>query len=238
MKNQRYSRLAETQAKKAKKTALFYVVTSIIIVFILFFYGFNYSSKITAFVLNAIGKKTTSLGQDNLPPASPKIFEVDEYTNKENYEISGTSEAGSEIIIFVNDNEEKALTNSSGIFQTNIKLKKGLNTIYAKAIDDASNESLNSETVSITLDTTPPMLKINEPTQKTFIGNDNKKIKIKGETENNVQIHINNNFVFVNSDNTFEFEIELSEGEQEISIIAIDEAQNETEIINFFNWQP
>lgn len=238
MKTYRYSRLAETQAKKAKKAAIFYIITSIIVILLLFFYGINYSSKITEIVLNAIGKKSTTLGQDTLPPASPKIFDLDEFTNEKNYTISGTSEAGSEITIFVNQNEEKILTNASGIFQTSVTLRDGENKIYAKATDESGNQSLESSIIIITLDTNPPLLTLTEPNQKTFIGNDNKKIKIKGETEEGAQIHINDNFVFLNSNNTFEFEMTLSEGDNEIVIIATDKANNQTEIINNFIWQP
>lgn len=177
-----------------------------------------------------------SKGVDNAEPVRTKSFKVDstppkitilepqgEYTNKENLIISGITEPG----ILVACSGSRTTSNSKGQFTLKVKLSQGPNTLKVQAIDSAGNTG--EVTIRITLDTSPPYLKL-DPSLKKWMEVYEPTITIKGEVELGAILTINGQPVNVNPDGTFSYTVTLMEGNNSIHITATDKAGNSTDI--------
>lgn len=177
------------------------------------------------------GESSKELISDNIPPSPPQIAPLPEATNSASLDILGSAEAGSTLDLFLNGAEvKKVLVGDKGRFRLgSIKLTEGENNIFAKAVDEAGNESQESIRQTIIYDKEPPTLEIESPKDgKSFFG-DQKEIDIRGKTEKDAIVNINERKVIVNLDGSFDSVYSLSEGPNEISIVASDKAGNKTQ---------
>ncbi|WP_167376145.1 FG-GAP repeat domain-containing protein, partial [Methylobacterium tarhaniae] len=102
-----------------------------------------------------------SVAVDTIAPDAPVITApVDgTLTNDSTPTISGTAEAGSEIILLIDGNPFRATTASNtGTFSVEVPsaLIDGVHTISAHAIDAAGNKSADANSISLTVDAIPP----------------------------------------------------------------------------------
>lgn len=225
-----YSRLARSEEKKNLKKAFIYVILSIISLILLVVFGIPALAKMAA-LLSELGGSTIPVEKnDTTPPAPPKLSQLPEATNNKSLEITGISEPGATIILAINGDQIETVSNKDGKFTYNFKLLNGENSVFAKAKDSSGNESLESDSLSITYDDTPPDLEITTPGDGShYYGSKQRQIVIQGNTESTVELTINDRFVVVDENGSFTFATTLSEGENKFKIKAKDKAGNETE---------
>lgn len=225
----RYSRLRRIQKRKNVRNTLIFLILSVGMVLLAIFVGLPLMIKYTSFISDIRKSSEPIQKTDTTPPPPPKINPIPDSISNLDLEVSGATEPGATVKIFFNSNEEELLSNNEGVFSTSIKLSEGSNTINFQAIDNSGNESKKTQDYIVTYDSEPPELTLNSPeNEKAFYGNSQRQMTIEGSTEVDAKIRINDRIVVVDDDGNFTYLTTLSEGENIFSIIAEDEAGNQT----------
>lgn len=227
----RHSRLARTEEKKNIKRAIFFGFLTISIIIAFIFLGLPAVAKFAGFLSDLKKGNSPIEINDNTPPAPPILERFSEYTKEQQLKISGKTEPGAIVTLFLNTNEEEIIANNDGEFNYTFKLKKGENSISVKAKDSAGNESQESKTYEVVFDNESPDLEITSPEEgKEYYGSKERQITIKGITEDGVSLTINDRIVAVDEDGTFTFLTTLNEGKNNFNIKSTDKAENQTEM--------
>jgi hypothetical protein len=227
----RYSRLARTEEKKNIKRAILFggLTVGIIIAFI--FFGLPLVARLAGFLTDLKKSGSPIEISDTTPPAPPILERFAEYTKDQQLKISGKTEPGAIVTLFLNTNDEEIIANKNGEFNYTFKLRKGENTISVRAKDSAGNESQESKIYEVIFDNESPDLEITSPEEgKEYYGSKERQITIEGLTEDGVSLTINDRIVAVEEDGTFTFLTTLNEGKNNFNIKSTDKAGNQTEM--------
>ncbi|HLD50950.1 hypothetical protein A3K34_02580 [candidate division WWE3 bacterium RIFOXYC1_FULL_40_10] len=170
----------------------------------------------------------------NIPTArpNPPLFtNLPEATNQEKLTVSGTSQPGYTVKLYVNGPEKaSAIVGADGGFTfADIKLNTGRNSVFAKAVNQSNEESLNTEYYTIMLDTRKPKIDLETPQNDDTVRNLDKRVLVKGKIDEQVTLTINKNSVIIQEDGNFDYLLGVKEGLNEISIEATDKAGNKVE---------
>ncbi len=172
---------------------------------------------------NREGTQTRQFKVDTAPPAisitSPQNNAI---LNSRTFDIVGRTEAGASLT--VNGNPVNVLPDGSFTYPATIS---GPATFTFIATDSAGNSAQSVLTVS--LDTTPPLLEVTEP--KAFEKIHTQFVAVRGRTEKDAKVTVNGTAVSVNPDLTFSYSLTLTvAGLNPIEVIAQDLAGNETKV--------
>ena len=229
MKRQ-YSRRIAIEEKNNQKRAITFVALSILTIIILFFFGIPLIAKFVSFISDFSKKDTPITLNDNTPPAPPRFDNLPDATNKEIFEVTGTTEEGAIVNLFLNGSENEIIADSYGEFIITLDLTKGENIIYAISKDQSGNKSAESEKYVVLFDNENPEISINSPSDgENFYGSTQKEIEITGKTDPNINFTVNDRFISITDNGDFKYKFSLNEGENTLNFKAIDKAQNETE---------
>jgi hypothetical protein len=227
----RYSRLARTEEKKNIKRAILFGVLTIGIIIAFVFFGLPTVARFAGFLADLRKSGSPIEISDTTPPAPPMLERFPEYTKDQQLKISGKTEPGATVTLFLNTNDEEIIANKDGEFNYTFKLRKGENTISAKAKDAAGNESQESKIYEVVFDNESPDLEITSPEEgKEYYGSKERQITIEGLTEDGVSLTINNRIVAVEEDGSFTFLTTLDEGKNNFNIKSTDKAGNQAEM--------
>jgi uncharacterized protein YjbI with pentapeptide repeats len=157
---------------------------------------------------------------DKTPPVTPKI---NSFSNKDT-KITGKSEAGATVKLYINGKYQKAATvDAKGNFSFSIAKQKAGTLINVIAADKAQNKSCISFRV---IDRTPPVTpKINS------FSNKDTKITGKSEAGATVKLYINGKYqkaATVDEKGNFSFSIAKQKVGALIKVIAVDKSKNES----------
>jgi hypothetical protein len=217
----RYSRRARTEEKR----------NPILLSAAFIFYGLPAVAKFAALLMDLRTSTAPVEVSDNTPPPPPRLDPIPSFTNELSVEISGTTEPGVSVILFLNSKEKEVLADNQGEFSHTFMLNKGENTFSSLARDSSGNESQETEIQTITHDNEPPELVVTKPDDGTsYYGARERQVVIEGSTEEDVSININGRQVVVEADGSFAFATTLSEGGNDFTIKAEDQAGNTTEL--------
>jgi len=230
--------MEKVEAQKARRSALVYIILTIALVLLIFFYGIGLLSNFADIVSGFLGSNSPVAITDNTPPAPPRLDDLDEFTNNDEIEIEGVSEAGSLVTISVNGIQKETVATKEGSFRLSFDLVGGENEIYATAKDTAGNTSTSSEVEIVTLDKKLPEIEIEMPDEGQNFKGSEKQIEVKGSVSEAVDMEISGKSVYVSSDLEFSTRVDLSEGENVITIKAEDRAGNTNEAEIKVNYQP
>ena len=159
--------------------------------------------------------------RDSLPPAlqvstPPSIDEV--LTNKETFQVNGTTETGATVTI----NAKAADVEADGSFTMTVDLKEGDNTFTVVAVDGYGNTAQLVRKVR--RDSIPPALDVTSP--KADLRTKEKTVAVQGEAEAGAVLTINANRVSFTG-TAFSKDMPLDkEGENDFTVIATDKAGN------------
>lgn len=238
-RRQQYSRLARVESQHHSRSALKFVVLSILLLAFLIFLGVPLLARVVELVTTVNNDGQIVDSNDKTPPAPPRLFNMSSATKDDSVRIEGNTEAGATVTLYVNFSEKELVADASGNFSTKVDLEKGENTIYATATDLNNNESQESQKYTITFDNEPPEVEVTKPTEdQQFTGSREKQITVEGTTEAGSQMTINGRVVIVGSDGKFTFPATLGDGENNFNIKSTDRAGNMTEIDVKVNYQP
>ena len=236
----KYSLLSKKEEKRNLRRAVLFTFLTLFLILATIFWGIPALIKMSVFFGDIRSSFQPVEIKDNLPPQAPALNALSEATNQSEIEVSGLTEAGAVVKIFLTGQETKEIVadNEGNFSSGKLKLTLGKNEIYAVAIDKAGNQSETSKKISVWYDNEPPALEISQPEDGETISDEKGKIEIIGKTEEEAELTINDHRVILNQEGSFKYPFSLSLGENEILIIATDKAGNQTEKTLTINYSP
>ena len=121
---------------------------------------------------------------------------------------------------------------------SDVNLRVGENEIYTVAGDDKGNTSDRSNVFVVSFDQSAPQLTVETPSESDrFFDNDN-PITVAGQAEAEVTVKINGRIVKAGDDGSFTTQLTLEEGDNQIEVLAVDRAENETVKLVTVNYTP
>lgn len=232
------SRLSRRLEKQGRKNIIFSIFGILFVFFALFKFGIPLLADFSLFVSNNDTKSASEKQKLNFiaPPLLNPMFNA---TNSANINVSGVSSPKQTIELYINEElVNKITTEDDGSFKfTDIKLNGTENILKAKAIID-NNESDFSKPISVLFKNSNPSLTIESPSDNQNFSSDQKSIEVTGKTDAGVKVTINDFWVIVDETGKFSYNLTLKDGENNIKIIAIDEAGNKTEMEKKVTYSP
>ena len=226
LKKKNISKFTEEELTKKLFMTLI-IIVSLIIVVVLSLTSFApaVGSIFKIFSINTGGKELV------IKPNTPVFIQLPNATKEDKIKVTGYSQGGTTIKLFVNGPEKAStITGNDGMFTfENIELIKGRNTLFAKAIDSKNNESDTTDTYIVIFDTEAPKIEMVSPKDGEIVRNLDKRITVRGKISEKATIMVNDQVAVVKPDLTFEHILGVNEGNVEIKIKATDEAGNEKE---------
>ncbi|MBI3443413.1 hypothetical protein HY008_01980 [Candidatus Woesebacteria bacterium] len=170
----------------------------------------------------------------------PQLDPLPEATKENAITVSGNAQQGTTIEVFVNDVAKgKIQVNSNHAFSLDkVKLKPGENRITAVASLPNEGQSEASQPVIIVYKNEPPPLTVTEPEDKAKRSGDEKTLTLKGSTAAGNEVTVNGRIVVVDREGNFEYTLILSDGTNNITILAHDNAGNETKVERSVSYNP
>ncbi len=223
------SRLEKKEDEEiTKKTVVMGVVTILVLILVLLF-GLPFLVKISVLLGEAKNRNSGSQTEKLVPPLPPRLVVNYEATNSATIDISGLSEANTNVELLKNDvSVGKVLTSGSGDFAfTNITLDEGENLFSAIASKDKVGSSELSKMIKVDYDKTAPTLTMINPVEDT-LKVDTADFDVIGQSEKGVNVTVNGRLAMVDDTGKFKIKFQLNAGKNDIEIIVRDLAGNET----------
>lgn len=206
--------------------------TSFALLISLIFFGVPILSRFASFVADLRSSSAPVLLEDKTPPAPP-VFEgpFPLNTDQKELKITGRAEAGSSVKVFHNSGQIfESIIDETSKFTFTLKLQQGANIIWGTSTDKSGNTSWESPKTTIYSDNQPPPLEITSPKDgENFFGPEGKTIIVGGSTETGAKVLVSDRLAIVGNEGKFSINLILAEGENNILVVATDEAQNKTE---------
>lgn len=212
-----------------KRKSRFYLVLSLLFLVVMLVWGFP---LLLDFAARGGGQRISGGGDDVIPPQKPIFSALVEATNSAQISVAGYTEAGAEVSLWLNEvNQETIKADESGGFDFKVALKIGENELYARARDQAGNESL-SDTKIVVFDNEPLTIILERPADgATFYGISEQNMEIMGSVnKQDARIYINGSYVSYDKEGKFSQRLKLTEGENKIVISGRDKAGYESQI--------
>lgn len=222
-----YSRLIRHEERKQQKRLVWALGGMVGLVIFLFVFGLKILVGFSLLVDRIRGTTPQQLTQELILP--PILDPLPEATNSANITITGKSDAGVTIVLYLDEEETTTLkTKDNGTFSFTKKLTEGEHTVSAKAKNDKDALSGLSNVVRVSIRRTKPELTITSPNDGARIVGDSNTVTIKGKTSPDNAVTINDRLAVVTNDGLFSYTQTLTEGENTLRITATDPAGNET----------
>lgn len=226
----RRSRISTYQEKKNKKTIWLSIIGIILVLFILFKFGIEALTNFSLFLSGSKNSQNAGSSNNQLNfVASPILNPLPTATNSAQIIISGVSDKNRTIYLYINSKKiDEIETDSKGHFSTNENLSKGENIISAKA-KFKEKESDFSNSYNVIFKNLAPKLDLTSPNDGQTFNKDQNKANVSGQTDSDVTITVNGFWAVIDENNSFSYLLPLQNGDNEIKIVAIDQAGNKTE---------
>lgn len=229
----RRSRLKNTQAKKSQKTVVLSIIGIVIVLFVLYKFGLEALINFSLFVTGHSSNQVDLINNNiNFLP-SPILNPLPIATKSAKIIISGTAKKDSIIKLYINGTViDQTIADNNGSFRFEEDLQNGNNSIKTKAslknlVSDYSNQ------YSVNYNNIPPKLELSSPSDgqsfnKNQVETDN-SIRVIGKTDSGATVTINGFIAVLDESNNFSYTLTLQNGENNIKVVAKDDAGNSTE---------
>ncbi|MDP3940698.1 MAG: hypothetical protein Q8Q49_00150 [bacterium] len=225
------SRIKSSQERQAKRNIFLSIFGMIALLVAIVVFGVPFLVNFSLFVEKKMDSK--SLGQSKtdayIPP--PQLDISYTATNSGVIMVNGSGQEGQTVYLYVNNERvaDTEVTSDSSFVFDDVHLQEGDNEIFTKAkVDNKSSDESN--TLNITYIKDPPDISIDSPADgQAFSGGDNRTITVSGTTAENAKVTVNGFFAVMQPGGAFRYRLNLQDGDNELKIVAIDEANNKTE---------
>lgn len=222
------SRLNKLEETKSLRSAVFYIILSLVLVFSIFKWGIPAFINTVAYV----GGSTAGTANDGfkVPPQDPVLFPLVDATFSGTIKVAGTAQSGVKIKLVLNGQDQDEIdTDDKGDFTfDSVALIDGVNIIGLKAVSSNGLESKVVDT-QVVYDSEAPQLEISNPTDGAEFYGQNKNLEIKGTIKEEGTLKINGNLVYTASNGDFSSRMTLKSGDNPITVVAQDLAGNTVE---------
>jgi bacillopeptidase F len=230
----RRSRLSKNFEKKSRRTIILSIVGIIIVLFLLFRFGIDMLVNFSTFISGSSNSQNPQGNSNQINYIAPPILNpLASATNSAQIVISGNASKDQTIDLYINNIQvDQIQTDKNGIFVFAETLKNGDNQIKTKA-ENNGKQSDFSNTFDVVLKNSPPSLDVSSPSDgqkfdKNSIGSGN-SINVAGKTDSGVNVTVNGFWAVVDDSNNFSYTLPLQNGDNQIKIVATDQAGNGTE---------
>lgn len=226
----RHSRLKKYSEKKTRKTIILSIIGIIIILYILFRFGIDFLVNFSLFVSGSRNQSnlSTTTNQINFVSA-PTLNPLPSATNSAEIIISGGSSKNETIYLYINNSiVDQTQTDEKGSFHFTENLEKGNNLISAKA-EYKNNKSSLSDNLNVLFINSSPTLDVSSPQDGESFKKDQNSVNVSGKTDPGVSVTVNGFWAVIDDNNNFSYNLPLQNGDNQIKIIATDQAGNKTE---------
>lgn len=225
----RRSRLSNYQEKKNKKTIIFSIIGILIVIIIMYKFGVEALINFSLFLSGGKDSQTTTNSKQIDYIVPPIINSLPSATNSATVIITGSAKKGQTIMLYVNRIKKATLTKiDKDGFEFTEDLQKGDNLIQVKAKEE-NKESDFSNFYTVTFQNNPPKLDLSSPADGDSFHKEDKSVSVKGQTDAGATVTVNGFFAVIDESNNFSYTLPLHDGDNDIQIIAVDQAGNKTE---------
>lgn len=226
----RRSRLSKKTEKNTKKTIILSVLGIIIILFLLFKFGIAFLINFSLFITGSNRNQQSNTNKNEISfIAAPVLNPVSQATNSAQIIITGTTEKNQDVYLYINNSQvDQVVSSDKGIFKFIENLEKGSNQINAK-VKRNDKESDFSNTLSISYQTSQPKLEVTSPSDGQQFKKDQNTAKVTGKTDFGVSVTVNGFWAQIDDANDFSYNLALQNGDNQIKIVATDQAGNKSE---------
>jgi bacillopeptidase F len=229
----RRSRLNKNFEKKSQKTLILSIIGILIVLFLLFRFGIDLLVNFSTFISGSKGSQTAQQTNQINYIAPPILNPLVSATNSAQIVITGKGTKGQTINLYINNSQiDQIQTDQNGVFAFTESLKNGDNQIKTRA-ENNGKQSDFSNAFDVVFKNSAPTLDISSPSDgqrfdKNSIGSGN-SISVSGKTDQGVSVTVNGFWAVVDDNNNFSYTLPLQNGDNQIKIIAIDQAGNKIE---------
>ncbi|HSX40329.1 MAG TPA: hypothetical protein VLF68_01825 [Candidatus Saccharimonadales bacterium] len=225
------SRLSRSRERKSKQTLFLTLFGIIVFLVLLFKFGIPFLVNLSLFFSGA--KQTATSHKNSLTFVAPPILNPTfTATNTAQISVSGTVSNGKEDVeLFINGNKKDTVTaKDDGTFKfDNVSLQDGSNDIKAKAKTTDNKESDFSDSLTIALVKKAPTLSVDAPSDGQTFSKDNNNIQVNGKTDPDMKVTVNGFWAIVDSSGNYKYMLTLQKGDNQIKVVATDQAGNTAE---------
>jgi len=229
----RRSRLNKNFEKRTQRTAILSIIGILIILFLLFRFGIDALVNLSVFISGSKNQTTTQNSNQVNYISVPTLNPLLQATNSAQIVITGQSVKSYQVLLYINNsNVDQIAANQNGNFSFNENLTSGDNQIKVKA-EFNNKQSDFSNTSDITYKSSPPALDVSSPSDGQNFNknqvNTGNTINITGKTDSGVSVTVNGFWAVVDDGNNFSYTLTLQNGDNQIKIVAVDQAGNKAE---------
>lgn len=225
----RRSRLNKRTEKKTRKTIFLSILGIIFIIFLLYKFGLELLVNFSFFITGFKNQQTDSTQNEINFISAPVLNPIRQATNSSHILITGKADKNRGIYLFINNSQvDQTSADDKGSFKFTEELEKGNNQINAKVIFN-NKESDFSNSLYITYQTLEPKLDISTPTDGQQFKKDQNTVVVSGKTDPSVTVTVNGFWAVIDENNNFSYTLSLRNGDNDIKIIATDQAGNTSE---------
>lgn len=229
MKRKGYSRLSRRLESKSRNNLILSIVGIAAVLFLLIKFGIPILANITGFLSGLQKTNTSSSRQNTKFVPVPMLDPLPLATNSSEFIITGEASFEQSVSVFVNntlsDNKD---IGEDGKFSFKVFLEPGTNKIKIQAEQDGNKSDFSDEEL-VSFINKPPTLEISSPSDGQHFEKDQDALQIKGTTDAGVKVTVNDFWAVIDEKNNFSYTMNLQSGDNNIKIIATDEAGGRTE---------
>lgn len=214
--------------KPSRKLFAYGLIVAVIVV-VGAVWGLTLLSNISVVWDSFRGSGTASAESVGRIVGAPHLDSLPLTINKSKIAITGDGEPGAVVTIYKSDQKvADQLVGNDGKFSfADVSLAVGENSFTAKQSADSS-ESPDSNTISVTLDLTPPKLSVDKPSDGAQATGGS--INVSGRADVNAYVFINDHQAVVAQDGTYNGVAVFQGDDNKVVVTALDDAGNKTTV--------
>lgn len=223
------SRLTQQLESQTKKNLTLTVIAIAIIIGVLWKFGVPILTSVSYMLAGSKNEeKVTQKAAYIAPPTLDDTFDA---TNSARVNIQGSSLSSSQIELFVNNRsvDTTDVADKNTFVFENVSLQQGNNTIKARVVSRDGQKSNFSNILTVAYLNKAPELSLETPTDGQEFQKDNKNVEIKGKTDPGTRVTVNDFWAIVDDAGQYTYTLLLKDGDNDIKVIATDDAGNKTE---------
>jgi len=228
MYNQR-SRLTQQLESQTKRNLTITVIAIAIIIGVLWKFGVPILTSVSYMLAGSKNEEEVAKKASYIAP--PTLDDTFDATSSAHVDIHGSSISSSQIELFVNnrsvDTTDGADKNTF-VFE-NVLLQQGDNTIKARVVTEDDQKSDFSNILTVAYLNKAPELSLETPTDGAEFQKDSKIVEIKGKTDPGTRVTVNDFWAIVDDEGIYTYTLPLKDGDNDIKVVATDDAGNKTE---------
>lgn len=225
------SRIKNYRDRQAKRNIFLSIGGIIALLLLIVIFGIPFLINLSLFVEKKIDAKNINNNNTAAYIAPPQIDISYTATNSGVIMVGGSGQENQTIYLYVNNEKiaDQKLTDDLSFVFDGVRLQEGNNEIFAKAKED--NKSSNeSNIVHINYIKDAPEISIDSPADgQGFNGGNDRMITVAGKTRENTKVTVNGFWAVMQPDRSFQYRLNLQDGDNQIKIVAEDEANNRSE---------